>query len=196
MKTKGKYTNGLMLLSLFLIAGLQTTAAQEKKVSLSESSLTVFGTSNVHDWDVKANEIQSSGVFVMEEGALKDIERLTLTIPTEGLKSGKSGMDKNTYKALNSDKHKNIVYRLTKVNKVTASGTNKYKVETSGSLAINGVTKTVSLTFDTTVNGNAVTLKGKTTFPMTQYDVKPPTALMGTIKTGDEVTIDFDVTYK
>ncbi len=30
---------------------------------------------------------------------------------------------------------------------------------------------------------------------MTDFDVKPPTALMGTIKTGDEITIVLNTTF-
>jgi polyisoprenoid-binding protein YceI len=34
---------------------------------------------------------------------------------------------------------------------------------------------------------------GSTTFNMSEYGVDPPTVMLGAIKTGDEITINFDV---
>jgi hypothetical protein len=42
------------------------------------------------------------------------------------------------------------------------------------------------------VTNNNVTFTGKKTIKMTEFEVEPPTALLGTIKTGDEVTISFN----
>jgi polyisoprenoid-binding protein YceI len=54
------------------------------------------------------------------------------------------------------------------------------------------------VTFDIEVeqSGNAFTVKGTTDFRLTDFQIDPPTALMGTIKTGDEVTIEFKATFQ
>jgi len=31
---------------------------------------------------------------------------------------------------------------------------------------------------------------------MTEYKMSPPTAMFGTLKTGDDVVVKFDITYK
>ena len=43
-----------------------------------------------------------------------------------------------------------------------------------------------------TLAGNKVTLTGATKLKMTDYKIDPPKALMGTITTGDEITIKFN----
>ena len=47
------------------------------------------------------------------------------------------------------------------------------------------------LFFKMKVAPNMVSLEGEKTFNMTDYGIEPPTALFGTITTGDEVTIKF-----
>lgn len=184
-------------LSLVLIAvfSFQHLIAQETKVNNNNSVLTIFGTSNLHDWEMKAESMSGTAVFKMENGKLTGIEKLTFVVAVESLKSGKSGMDKNAYTALNSKSHKNITYAITKVNKVTETGTNAYVIETTGNLKIAGETKQIPIKFSAKTNGNGISLSGKVNINMTHYKVDPPKALMGTIKTGEDVTINFEVLY-
>uniref|UniRef100_UPI0040488B2A YceI family protein n=2 Tax=Flavobacterium TaxID=237 RepID=UPI0040488B2A len=110
-------------------------------------------------------------------------------------KSGKNGMDNNTFKALNSKTYKTINFKLVSVSKITKTTDGNFTVETQGDLSIAGVTKRINQTFSVKVLGKKAVFSGKTKIDMTLYGVKPPTALMGTIKTGKDVTIDFKVTY-
>lgn len=181
-------------LPLFVLIVTQWAVGQETKVMLPESKLTVFGTSNVHDWTVEAKAMKGVANFTVESNALKTISKLNFSVEVEQLKSGKKGMDDNTYKALKSKSYKTIDYSVVKVNAITPSG-NNFTVETSGDLTIAGVTKRVNLTFTATVSGKKVTLIGKHKIDMTTFNVEPPKALMGTIKTGKDVTVDFKVTY-
>lgn len=184
----------LLIVTFLLTIGFVN--AQETKLSSSESKLTVFGTSNVHDWEVVANTMSGAAVFETENGALKTIKSMSFIVVSESLKSGKSGMDKNTFKALMTDKHKNIVFVVTNILKVTANSNGTYTVATQGNLTMCGVTKKISQTFTIKVVGGKFTVSGKQTIDMTVYGIEPPKALMGTIKTGKDVTIDFNVTYK
>ena len=105
-------------------------------------------------------------------------------------------MDKNTFKALNSSKYKTINFKVTKVVKVTKNTNGTFTIETLGDLTINGVTKNIGQAFTAKLVDSKVQLIGKQTLNMTQYSVEPPTALLGTIKTGENVTINFSVVYK
>lgn len=184
-------------LSLLLIAvfSFQQFQAQEVKVNNANSKLTIFGTSNLHDWDMKAERMTGTATFKMENGKLTGIDKLSFAVEAESLKSGKSGMDKNAYAALDSKSHKNITYTLSRVNKVTETGSNTYTIETTGNLKIAGETKQVPIKFTAKTSGNNVTLSGKVNLNMTHYKIDPPRALMGTVRTGEEITIDFEVIY-
>jgi len=182
------------LLPIFLLVVIPNVQAQEAKVVLSESKVVVLGTSNVHDWTVEAKAMNGTANYIVESNVLKAIPKLNFSVEVEQLKSGKKGMDENTYKALKSKSFKTIDYALVKVNSITASGTN-YTIETLGDLTIAGVTKRVNLTFTAVILGKKMILTGKHKIDMTTFNVEPPKALMGTIRTGKDVTVDFKVTY-
>ena len=194
MKTL-KLTPNVFFLILLFLCSWNTLKAQDQKLVLAESKLTVFGTSNLHDWDIEAKAMSGKANFVFESNVLTDIKNLDFAVETEQLLSGKSGMDSNTFKALNSKKYKTINYKLTNVTKVSKVNANTYLVEAQGDLTISGVTKSITQNFTVVVSGKKLILSGKTKINMTQYKVVPPTALFGTIKTGPEVTVDFKVTY-
>lgn len=182
-------------LLLMVIAPIYTVFGQDSKVVLAESKLVVDGTSNVHDWTIEAKAMSGKASVALESGDLKVIKSLDFSVEVEQLKSGKSGMDKNTFKALKSTSHKNISFKLVKVVKITTISDNNYTVETQGDLTIAGVTKRINQSFTVKLIGKKMVFTGKQKIDMTLYGIEPPKALMGTIKTGKDVTVDFKVTY-
>lgn len=183
------------LLLILMIIPIFNLLAQESKLVLAESKLTVFGTSNLHDWEIEAKAMSGKTNLTIEAGDLKAIKNLDFAVEVEQLKSGKSGMDSNTFKALNSKTYKTINYKLVSVTKITEVCQGNYTIETQGDLTISGVTKRITQTFTVKIVGKKAIFSGKTKIDMTVFGVKPPTALMGTIKTGKDVTVDFKVTY-
>ncbi|MBE9575508.1 YceI family protein [Flavobacterium proteolyticum] len=192
-KLKTQFRTLLTLLLVF--SNFNTLIAQESKVVLAESKLKVLGTSNLHDWEIDAKAMSGKSVMTIDAGNLKAIKSLDFAVEVEQLKSGKSGMDNNTFKALNSKTYKSINYKLVSVTKITETSDGNYTVETQGDLTISGVTKRINQTFTVKIIGKKAIFSGKTKIDMTVFGVKPPTALMGTIKTGKDVTVDFKVTY-
>lgn len=182
------------LLALSL-SGVFFANAQEFKVNLAESKLVVDGTSNLHDWTIDAKSMGGKATFSIESGDLQEIKNLDFVVEAEKLVSGKSGMDKNTFKALKTSVNKKIIFKLIKVNKITAQTKNVYLVETQGDLTVAGATKRINQSFTIRLLGKKIIFYGKQKIDMTLYGVEPPTALMGTIKTGKDVVVDFKVTY-
>lgn len=180
---------------LVMVFSTNTAIAQTYNVNNGASDLKVEGTSNIHDWELKAEQLQGSMKVQMEDGQLVQIDQIQFTVVAESLKSGKGGMDKNTYKALNTDKHKNITYQLQKVNNLDCTSQSNCKVTASGVLTIAGTKKNVDVVFDAKVNGDKIILSGNKKIKMTEFNVDPPTAMFGTITTGDDVNIKFQVTF-
>ncbi|MCG9971572.1 YceI family protein [Christiangramia crocea] len=168
--------------------------AQSYTLNNKSSSLIVEGTSNIHDWTMEAESTSGTISAEMDEGKLEEIDALRFTAEAEGLKSGKSGMDKNAYKALNTSKYKKITYELKNVKEITGSNGN-YKAKTTGSLEIAGVKKDIALNFNLTISPDKIILKGEHNLNMTDYGVEPPTAMFGTITTGETVKIKFETHF-
>ena len=187
------YSNFRILLVALLISfGVN---AQSYKLNNEASDLKIDGTSNIHDWTINAEN--TSGVLTAEfdEGKLEDIGKLQFTVVSESLMSGKSGMDKNTYKALNTDKHKEITYNLKKVNTIEKISADTYKVKTTGTLQIAGTKNDINLNFDLKSKNDQIILTGEHKLNMTKYGVEAPTAMFGTITTGEEVVIRFQTQF-
>ncbi|SDW67915.1 YceI family protein [Aequorivita viscosa] len=180
---------------IMMVFALQISQAQTYQLSNTTSKLVVDGTSNIHDWQINAENQQGKLSAIFVDGQLTKIQKLDFSVTAESLKSGKSGMDKNTYKALNTSKYKQIVFKLTKVNSINSSGSNSYKVAASGNLMIAGVTKPIDITFELKTDGSKVTLSGSKTIKMTDFGVDPPKAMFGTITTGDAIDIKFESNF-
>ena len=180
----------ILYVILFFLSSLSTIQSQEYKLNNQNSKLSVSGTSSLHDWEIVANT--QNGIIKVTHASHLEINKLKIEIQAESLKSGKRGMDKNTYKALKTEKFKNITFVLTETNSIVDLGGENYKVKANGNLTVSGVTKNVTLDFNLNLKTNTITIKGEKTIKMTDYNIEPPKALLGTITTGDEITINFN----
>lgn len=162
---------------------------------LQDAEMSVAGTSTLHDWESSVNEVDVEAKFVMGNNTLAGIDQLEVTIPAKSITSTKGSlMDNKTWDALKADKHPNITYKLNRVKSIenTSSGVT---LMLNGALTMAGVTQNIDLkvTGKMQPNGNIV-FEGSKKLNMTNYKMKPPTALLGSIKTGEEVTVKFTVT--
>ena len=162
-------------------------------------NMKLSGTSTLHKWDMNATSFTGNAQFgfnTTNANELTSIQSLSFSLPVLNLKSKDKKLDKNAYKALKSGAFKNINYKLTTANIQTATG-NRYLVKTTGELSIAGVTKVIAMNVYCMVNKDAtITCTGSENLKMTDYEVKPPTFMMGAMKTGDDITLDFTMVYK
>lgn len=183
---------------ILIIISSVLAAQTNMKISGEKSKMTIYGTSTLHDWEMWAEQYSGDAVIEKDDKQVTAIKSLAFSIPVESLKSGKSAMDKNTWEALKSDKHKMITYKLTNIESIKPSIDGKgYIIRATGDLTIAGTTNSESFkVYSLVLSDGTVQFKGEVDFPMTKYNVDPPTAVMGTIKTGDDITLKFSALYQ
>jgi len=186
-----------LLLSLVLLLFPVTEDSSALKVyqtDKAESTMKILGTSTLHDWEMKAVDLKGSMDLTVGESSV-EIKSLKLTVPVEALKSGKSAMDANAYKALKYKDHPNIKYQLMSVKEQKKLSANKYSMVSRGKLTVAGETRILTVPIEVNTAGNEVKVSGTTSFNMSSFDVEAPSFMMGAVTTGDNITIKFSINY-
>ena len=178
----------LIIFFAAILTGL-TAVANQPYTAVKGSKITVAGTSTMHDWTMTSEDVKvQANLNTSGQGGYK-VEALKFSVPVNTLKSGKSGMDDNAYKALNEKKFPSITFEIANAN---ASGTSA--VEATGQLTIAGVTKTITTKgkMEKLSNGD-VKITGSYKLNMKDYEVEPPSFMFGTVNTGEEVTVSYEL---
>jgi len=181
---------------IILFVSVMTWANAQGNFRSAQFTLSIKGTSNLHDWESVAKEARANGSITVEDGTLKAIPSLTVEVPVKSIKSPKgSVMDNKTYDALKAKSNPNITFKLDKVNSLVKKG-DAYDISATGSLSIAGVTNKIDMQVKGKTSGDSVTFSGSKKMKMTDFKIDPPTALFGTMTTGNDIEIVFSVTLK
>lgn len=175
---------------VFLLVCSNTIIAQKSLQLAPSPDLKISGTSSLHDWDMTSKTATGKAVVVIQGQEVSAIQSLFVEMQAESLKSGKSGMDKNAYKALKTATHKTIKFDL----KSAQKHGNQWTL--TGTFQVAGATKQITLKAIESFNGSEFQLQGSYDFKLTDFGITPPTALMGTVKTGDAVSVSFKTIFK
>ena len=181
----------------------EATATAPAAVRLGPGSvLWLLGTSNVHDFEsrttapvVKLLRDASAGdptdVAALDAwlraGGLKGLD---LDVPLSTLHSERSGLDKNMLKALRAEQNPAITFHLTRARVGGASG-DSIAVSADGVLRVAGRERPITVAGHLLRSEAGVWLNGSHGLRMSEYDVKPPTMMLGALRVRDTVTVHF-----
>lgn len=184
---------------LTLIAGV--ARAQDTRVAVNpDSKLWIDGTSNLHGWTCRATKLDAAIDLDAEIASQiatappKALKRVQVRVPVKSLKCGHDAMDNNLYKALKADETAEISYILATFEAAPGEAKDTFTLHTVGTLAIAGTEKKIEMdVVATRLADGSVTAKGLVPIKMTDFGIKPPTAIFGRLKTGDEVKVNFEL---
>ena len=135
-------------------------------------------------------------MFIISNNIISSITTLDFVLPVENLKSNEKAMDHNAWKALKYKRFQDIIYKLKK-SQIKPSANNQQPILTVGDITIAGVTKEVSIEVMCKVNADkTIYCKGSKKLNMTDFQVEPPSFLMGAMRTGNEIELQFDLIFK
>jgi len=183
--------------AILLLAGAAVSVcAQAVRFQVTSGTITILGTSNIHDWKCSTSTLNPMVMVPSAAGTQmgKSVTSISLTIPVKSLDCGNGQMNSNLAKALHADEHPAIGFQLVSyVGRASAAG--EYQATLTGSLSINGITRPVTLIGTAHPDGSgALRATGSTSFSTKVFGVEPVKALLGSIKTGEQVTIEAMIT--
>ncbi|WP_290866304.1 YceI family protein [Flavobacterium sp.] len=182
----------MILIVSILFSIPSVVKAQTFSIVPQTASINVHGTSNVHDWNMKPTKVTGE----LGLNSTKQISAITIKVEVKSLKSGNGIMDGKTYDAFDYKKNPYIVFQLTDASQAKLTE-NDTEVTLTGNLSFAGATRKISIkAIGKITKSGEYQLKGTVPLKMTDFKMSPPTAMLGTMKTGDAVTVKFDVTFK
>lgn len=190
----------LKKISLVIIAALAisaTTVVESKYVLSKNYTVTILGTSNLHSWSETVETVLGDGSVTWNEDGSFNLDAIHLKMDVHSIKSDMGSiMNNNTYKALKADKNPEIIFTLTTPINSVKAGTIATTISAEGTLSIAGVTRPIDMTVKVSIQDHTLlSFEGSKVIKMTDYGISPPTALFGTLKTGDEITINFKTNF-
>ena len=168
-------------------------SGQAQSFKVKNFKATVKGSSSLHEWESVIGKLECKCSFKIENNVLIDIKDAEVKVPVKSIKSAKGRMmDSKTYDAFNYEKYPSIIFILNS-KKINAS---TQTAALTGTLTMAGAAKQIDLVANYKVhpNGDLQIIVAKK-IKMTEFKMEPPTAMMGTIKVADEVTISFDLVF-
>ncbi len=163
---------------------------------LPSSHLTLAGTSTLHSYECQSTNIQGD---IEMDRQVKAFTAAEVIIPVKSLHSESTSMDNNMYDALKAKDFPEIKFSLGLRDSAShfLSADNDTSMTLRGTLTIAGKAREIELKIAINRNkdGTASADGSKELF-MTDYGIDPPTFMLGVLKTGNEVTVNYHLDLK
>ena len=163
-----------------------------------QSRLWVDGSSTVRSWSCSATQIDAT----IEAGAPSAVEAVIagekavkvvdVKIPVEKLDCKNGTMNEHMRKALKAKDAPVIAFTVTSYD--VAKGASGVAGTLNGQLTLGGQTKPITVKAAGAAGPDGTLhVTGTHELAMTEYGLKPPTLMLGTMKVGDKVKVSFDL---
>jgi len=161
------------------------------------SELSFEGTSTLHAFHCKTTTMNAAVQVDPAYAATKlsqvkqPLKTVEIVIPVKSIKCGSSGLENNMYKTLKADKFPEIRYTLSTY-EIPSSTDDGVTLQSIGTLTVAGQQKTIAMSIkaERQADGSA-TAAGTQDVLMTDFGIKPPVFMLGTLRTGNKIVVSF-----
>lgn len=167
------------------------------------SELWMEGKSTVHDWQSRTGTVNV--VFTRAAGGVdpaaapaiealvrgKGVRGVEVEIPVATLHSERKGLDKNMMKALNADQYPTIHFRMDRYTVISPASVDTLRLRISGALTVSGTRKNISFIARAWKSPRGEWVEGIEPLSMTDFGIKPPRMMLGTLKVADRIDIHY-----
>ncbi len=187
---------GIIVLILLFYTASETKSQISYRINNNNSSVLIQGTSSLHDWEMDAGNLTGNLTVELDQEQIRGITGGRINLKSEDIKSHNSIMDNKAQSALKSDKYPEISFSIHNVN-LQPAGDDTVKGHASETLTIAEVSRDISSTFTGKLSPDKqISINGKFKVDMLSYNIDPPTAMMGALKTGSEVGLSFNLVFQ
>ena len=178
--------SGMAHVGIALVAALLLSSAPT--AAQSTVDFRVSGTSTVRGWTctVAGTADLTPGSATPAPGFASGVQAATLTVQVAEFECPDEEMTEHLMEALKPDEFAEITFQL------DSYETGGQGARASGTLTIHDVTKPVTVPVTLTPSGQGATIAGEVSLDMTSYGVEPPVVLLGLMKVGPQVRIEFE----
>ena len=187
---------------VMLLPALAASPRRDTPLDLQPASrLWVAGTSTVRAFQCQAAafdaKVESSGADAVAAvlAGEKAVSTVEVRVPAEKLDCRNGTMNEHMRKALKAKEFPTVVFRAASYDLARTS--DSVAVTLNGSLTLGGVEKpiTVKAVAKPGDNGTLV-VSGTREVRMTEFGLKPPSLMLGTMKVDEKLTVGFEVVLK
>lgn len=193
-----KIIQPLLIVVLTALVSANAIAQSTYHIATSKASkLTVLGSSNVHDWTMSSETMESQGEFKFDaNGQLTSLTAFSFSVAAKSLKSEHTTMDERTYKTIKADQFPKITFKLNNA-VINSSSAGHYQLKATGTLTIAGTTKPVTLNVNAIATaGKIISCTGTQALKLTDFGIEPPTFMLGAMKVKNDLTVQFEINYE
>ncbi|PKP34763.1 MAG: hypothetical protein CVU00_05310 [Bacteroidetes bacterium HGW-Bacteroidetes-17] len=187
---------GLILMIILLFMCHNTYAQKEYQIVSEKSELTIDGTSTLHDWQMIANDFVCAASIDFDALKNKQVKDVHFQCDAEKILSDKNAMDKKAHKALKVDEFPKVEFAFQSV-KSFEQKEDQFAGEIMGFLTLAGEKKEIMLPFvGKILSESQFDISGTVPLKMSDFGISPPIFMFGAVKTGDDVNLKFQFTFK
>jgi hypothetical protein len=190
----------LSLLPIFLFS-------QENKVIrevyvIENSSVRLIGNSNVTGYSCNLIDLSNNDnvpIKSLRKGTLIEMDNAVVDLKAKGFNCDNKAMTKDFLNAIKSEVYPNIKIEFLsyQLNSKVEDSPNQKKIKANIIISLAGVERTFVIFLESIhFKMDEFTIAGRKKVTMTDFNVVPPTALLGMVKVEDAIEFKFDITFK
>ena len=185
----------LLLMGSWLIGG--DLSGQQDFTLSGNYAVSIHGTFSIHSWVETVQKVSGDLVGIVNADGSAAIQSIRMVMEVRSIKSDMgSVMDNKTFKALNADPDPVITFLITTpfvIRRLAAGDT----VSLQGHLTLAGVTHPVIMrVLSFRASQGTLSIEGVQNIKMSEFGVKPPSALFGVMRASPNITINFKTDFK
>ena len=185
----------LSLITAFGILNNQEVFSQSQTYSATDGSyVEVHGSSTLHDWSMRSEVLTSEVTFDIENGMPGSLESVVFIVQKVTLKSDQARLHRMAHEEMDAENYPEITFQSTG-NGISRLDENTFRVSAEGDLTVSGVTRRINVEATCAIEGQLLICSGAKDLRMTDFDIDPPRLFLGTLRTHDDMTVEFNMMY-